>query len=58
MTIAVLGRGEASQRYSARGSEMFFKAVAAQDGGDFSLMERTLPPTAPSHELLRGLFRA
>jgi mannose-6-phosphate isomerase-like protein (cupin superfamily) len=22
---------------------MFFKAVAAQDGGDFSLMERTLP---------------
>jgi mannose-6-phosphate isomerase-like protein (cupin superfamily) len=23
---------------------MFFKALAEQDGGDFSLMERTLPP--------------
>jgi mannose-6-phosphate isomerase-like protein (cupin superfamily) len=29
---------------SARGSVMAFKAVAAQTGGDFSLMERTLPP--------------
>jgi mannose-6-phosphate isomerase-like protein (cupin superfamily) len=31
---------------------MFFKAVAAQDGGDFSLMERTLPIGArrpPAH---------
>ena len=28
---------------TARGSEMAFKAVAAQTGGDFSLMERTLP---------------
>ena len=28
----------------ARGSVMAFKAVAAQTGGDFSLMERTLPP--------------
>jgi mannose-6-phosphate isomerase-like protein (cupin superfamily) len=31
------------RRYAARGSEMAFKAVAAQTGGDFSLMERTLP---------------
>jgi quercetin dioxygenase-like cupin family protein len=29
---------------TARGSAMAFKAVAAQTGGDFSLMERTLPP--------------
>jgi len=29
---------------SARGSVMAFKAVADQTGGDFSLMERTLPP--------------
>jgi mannose-6-phosphate isomerase-like protein (cupin superfamily) len=28
---------------TARGSAMAFKAVAAQTGGDFSLMERTLP---------------
>jgi len=29
---------------TARGSEMFFKAVAATTSGTFSLMERTLPP--------------
>jgi len=29
---------------AARGSEMFFKAVAATTGGTFSLMVRTLPP--------------
>jgi mannose-6-phosphate isomerase-like protein (cupin superfamily) len=29
---------------SARGSVMAFKAVAEQTSGDFSLMERTLPP--------------
>ncbi len=40
----VVGRGEGVRRYSARGSVMFFKALAEQDGGDFSLMERTLPP--------------
>ena len=40
----VLGRGEGEKRYSARGSVMFFKALAELDGGDFSLMERTLPP--------------
>ena len=39
----VLGRGEGERRYTARGSVMFFKALAEQDGGDFSLMERTLP---------------
>jgi mannose-6-phosphate isomerase-like protein (cupin superfamily) len=39
----VLGPGE-GRAYTARGSRMFFKAVAEQDGGDFSLMERTLPP--------------
>jgi mannose-6-phosphate isomerase-like protein (cupin superfamily) len=44
VTTRVVGRGEAEQRYTARGSVMFFKALADQDGGDFSLMERTLPP--------------
>ena len=37
---------------TARGSVMAFKALGAQTGGDFSLMERTLPPggrTPPAH---------
>jgi hypothetical protein len=37
---------------TARGSVLAFKAVAAQTGGDFSLMERTLPlgrRTPPAH---------
>jgi mannose-6-phosphate isomerase-like protein (cupin superfamily) len=38
----VLGPGE-GVLYTARGSMMFFKAVAEHDSGDFSLMERTLP---------------
>jgi mannose-6-phosphate isomerase-like protein (cupin superfamily) len=33
----------AGHMLTARGSVMAFKAVAAQTGGDFSLMERTLP---------------
>jgi mannose-6-phosphate isomerase-like protein (cupin superfamily) len=44
MNGGVLGRGEGQIRYTARDSAMFFKALAEQDGGDFSLMERTLPP--------------
>lgn len=40
----VLGPGAAVRTYSARGSVMMFKAVGDQDDGDFSLMERTLPP--------------
>jgi mannose-6-phosphate isomerase-like protein (cupin superfamily) len=40
----VLQRGEGARRYRARGSVMLFKALAEQDDGDFSLMERTLPP--------------
>jgi mannose-6-phosphate isomerase-like protein (cupin superfamily) len=44
MNIGVVGPGEAHQRYTARGSVMLFKALAEQDGGDLSLMERTLPP--------------
>jgi mannose-6-phosphate isomerase-like protein (cupin superfamily) len=39
----VLGPGEGRQ-YTARGSVMAFKALAETTGGDFSLMERTLPP--------------
>jgi mannose-6-phosphate isomerase-like protein (cupin superfamily) len=34
----------AGQLVTARGSVMAFKAVAASTGGDFSLMERTVPP--------------
>ena len=52
MTAEVLGRGEAQKRYTARGSVMLFKALAEQDGGDLSLMERTLPPSGrrpPAH---------
>ncbi len=44
MTGRVLSRGEGQRRYTARGSVMLFKALAEQDGGDLSLMERTLPP--------------
>ncbi|HTW98670.1 MAG TPA: cupin domain-containing protein [Acidimicrobiales bacterium] len=39
-----LGRGEGARTFTARGSMMWFKAIAEQDGGDLSLMERTLPP--------------
>ncbi|MGH9016822.1 MAG: cupin domain-containing protein [Acidimicrobiales bacterium] len=35
--------GEGTRR-QARGSEMWFKATAADTGNRFSLMERTLPP--------------
>jgi mannose-6-phosphate isomerase-like protein (cupin superfamily) len=44
MIVGVVGSGEGNKKYSARGSVMFFKALAEQNGGDFSLMERTLPP--------------
>jgi len=40
---AIIPPGQ-GHRLTARGSVMAFKAVAAQTGGDFSLMERTLPP--------------
>ncbi|MGC1238621.1 MAG: cupin domain-containing protein [Acidimicrobiales bacterium] len=43
MVARVFGRGEGAKQYSARGSEMFFKALAELDNGDLSLMERTLP---------------
>src|ERR1700729_1874397 len=44
MAAEVVGPGEGRAQYSARGSVMYFKALAEQDGGDLSLMERTLPP--------------
>jgi mannose-6-phosphate isomerase-like protein (cupin superfamily) len=44
MNEGVVGRGEGRRRYTARGSVMLFKALAEQDDGDLSLMERTLPP--------------
>lgn len=40
----VLAAGAAVRTYSARGSEMMFKAIAASADGDLSLMERSLPP--------------
>ena len=39
----IFGPGE-GHRLEARGSEMFFKAIAATTRGRFSLMERSLPP--------------
>lgn len=39
----VIGRGEGERHYTARGSVMYFKAIAEQDDGDLSFMERTLP---------------
>ena len=44
MNAHILGRGEGERIYSARGSDMFFKAIAEHNDGDFSLMERTLVP--------------
>jgi mannose-6-phosphate isomerase-like protein (cupin superfamily) len=44
MSAGPIGPGEGQRRYTARGSVMFFKALAEQDDGDLSLMERTLPP--------------
>jgi mannose-6-phosphate isomerase-like protein (cupin superfamily) len=44
MESRVLRSGEGYQTFTARGSKMHFKAVASIDDGDFSLMERTLPP--------------
>ena len=52
MATRVLGRGEGQKQYTARGSMMFFKALAEQDDSDISLMERTLPPAGrrpPAH---------
>jgi len=48
----VVGPGQGHQ-LTARGSVMAFKAVAAQTGGDFSLMERTLPPGDPLTQTVR-----
>jgi quercetin dioxygenase-like cupin family protein len=41
---SVIGPGNGYQRYAARASVMLFKAMAEQDDGDLSVMERTLPP--------------
>ena len=40
-SIVPTGKGKI---VTARGSVMAFKAIAAQTDGDFSLMERTVPP--------------
>jgi len=41
---SVIPPGKGSKILSARGSVMAFKAIADETSGDFSLMERTLPP--------------
>ncbi|HWC82986.1 MAG TPA: cupin domain-containing protein [Pseudonocardiaceae bacterium] len=54
-TERVIGPGEGVRGYSARGSAMLFKAIGEADDGDFSLMERTLPPGGrrpPAHRHL------
>lgn len=43
MTAIVYAPGE-GLRFTARGSEMFFKATSDSTRGAFSFMERTLPP--------------
>jgi mannose-6-phosphate isomerase-like protein (cupin superfamily) len=51
MSGGILSAGE-GHVLTARGSVMAFKALGTQTGGDFSLMERTLPPggrTPPAH---------
>jgi mannose-6-phosphate isomerase-like protein (cupin superfamily) len=48
---AIVPSGE-GHLLTARGNVMAFKAVASQTSGDFSLMERTVPPgarTPPPH---------
>jgi mannose-6-phosphate isomerase-like protein (cupin superfamily) len=42
--IQPIGPGKGRRRYMARGSVMLFKALAEEDDGDLSVMERTLPP--------------
>ncbi len=44
MTDSSIVPAGAGYLVTARGSVMAFKAVAAQTGGDFSLMERMVPP--------------
>ncbi len=53
MSKALVFRPGEGKRVQARGSEMFFKATAANTGGAMSLMERELPPkgarNTPAH---------
>ena len=54
MNAGLIGPGEGQKRYTARGSVMFFKALAEQDDGDLSLMERTLPQAAAGRRRTAG----
>jgi mannose-6-phosphate isomerase-like protein (cupin superfamily) len=51
-SIVPAGKGKV---VTARGSVMAFKAVAAQTDGDFSLMERTVPPPSATKPSRRPL---
>ncbi|HEX3516699.1 MAG TPA: cupin domain-containing protein [Trebonia sp.] len=44
MSESVVVSAGQGKMVTARGSVMAFKAIAAQTAGDFSLMERTVPP--------------
>jgi hypothetical protein len=57
MTAWVLGRGEGQNRFTARGSVMFFKAVAEQDGaGLHDLWNRAEAPTPDQERALMARF--
>ena len=51
-SIVPAGKGKI---VTARGSVMAFKAIAAQTDGDFSLMERTVPPPSAAKPSRRPL---
>ena len=51
-SIVSAGKGKI---VTARGSVMAFKAIAAQTDGDFSLMERTVPPPSAGKPSRRPL---
>ena len=51
-SIVPAGKGKI---VTARGSVMAFKAIAAQTDGDFSLMERTVPPPSAGKPSRRPL---
>ena len=52
MNGGVLGRGEGQKRHTARGSVMFFKALAEQDG----LWNRSQAPTQDEERALMARF--
>jgi hypothetical protein len=64
VTDSSINPGGVGHLVTARGSVMAFKAIAAETSGDFSLMERTVPPRArrplpqPARQLLGSVLGA